>query len=115
VATQMCRKTVHAWPKDLVVIEGLARSYIADVLQVPDEMTVYRTRDRLEPLSAFVPAAAFGVLRAKEHVLRRHVGLQGLTVGIAHPDIAVGTPIAERPPHRTERARFRHSAPTLGI
>jgi hypothetical protein len=28
--------------------------------------------------------------------------------------IAVGTPIAGRPPHRTERARFRHSAPTLG-
>jgi hypothetical protein len=28
---------------------------------------------------------------------------------------AVGTLIAERPPHRSERARFRHSAPTLGV
>src|SRR4051812_29049667 len=28
--------------------------------------------------------------------------------------IAVGTPITERPPHRSERARFGHSAPTLG-
>ena len=28
--------------------------------------------------------------------------------------IAVGTPIAERPPHKTERAQFRHSASTLG-
>jgi hypothetical protein len=28
--------------------------------------------------------------------------------------IAVGTPIAGRPPHRSERARFGHSAPTLG-
>jgi hypothetical protein len=28
--------------------------------------------------------------------------------------IAVGTPIAGRPPHRSERAQFTHSAPTLG-
>jgi hypothetical protein len=31
------------------------------------------------------------------------------------PRIAVGTLIAKRPPHRTERARLRHSAPTLGV
>src|SRR6516225_474686 len=30
-------------------------------------------------------------------------------------EIAVGTLITERPPHRTERAQFGHSAPTLGI
>jgi hypothetical protein len=29
--------------------------------------------------------------------------------------IAVGTPITERPPHRSERARFGHSAPTSGV
>ena len=29
--------------------------------------------------------------------------------------IAVGTLIAERPPHRTVRAQFRHTAPTLGV
>jgi predicted MFS family arabinose efflux permease len=29
--------------------------------------------------------------------------------------IAVGTLIAERPPHRTERAQFGHSAPTSGV
>lgn len=29
--------------------------------------------------------------------------------------LAVGTLIAERPPHRSERAQFRHSAPTLGV
>ena len=28
--------------------------------------------------------------------------------------IAVGAPIAERPPHRSEHARFTHSAPTSG-
>jgi transposase len=32
-----------------------------------------------------------------------------------NPGFAVGTPIAGRPPHRSERARFRHSAPTLGV
>jgi len=31
-----------------------------------------------------------------------------------HP-IAVGTLIAERPPHRSERAQFGHSAPTSGV
>jgi transposase len=40
------------------------------------------------------------------------------TIIKVHPDgtgaIAVGTPIAGRPPHKTERARFRHSASTLG-
>ncbi|MGO1081384.1 transposase [Inquilinus sp. CA228] len=29
--------------------------------------------------------------------------------------IAVGTPIAGRPPHRSVRARLRHTAPTLGV
>ena len=29
--------------------------------------------------------------------------------------IAVGTPITRRPPHRTERALLRHSAPTSGV
>ena len=29
--------------------------------------------------------------------------------------IAVGTLIAERPPHRTVRAEFPHTAPTLGV
>ena len=29
-------------------------------------------------------------------------------------EIAVGTLITERPPHRTERAPFGHSAPTSG-
>jgi len=31
-----------------------------------------------------------------------------------YPLIAVGTLITERPPHRTERAQFGHSAPTSG-
>src|SRR5262249_18436956 len=30
------------------------------------------------------------------------------------PKIAVGTPITEHPPHRSVRARFGHTAPTLG-
>ena len=33
---------------------------------------------------------------------------------IASEAIAVGTLIAERPPHRTVRAAFPHTAPTLG-
>ena len=34
---------------------------------------------------------------------------------IASAAIAVGTLIAERPPHRTVRAAFPHTAPTLGV
>jgi hypothetical protein len=37
-----------------------------------------------------------------------HLLLAGL------PAIEVGTPITERPPHRTVRAAFPHTAPTLG-
>jgi hypothetical protein len=29
--------------------------------------------------------------------------------------IAVGTPVTERPPHRTVRAGFPHTAPTSGV
>ena len=40
-----------------------------------------------------------------------------LSKGFCHDisEIAVGTLITERPPHRTERAPFGHSAPTLGV
>lgn len=69
---------------ELVMIEALARKYIADELQVPDEMQVYRSRDRLKPLAPFVPESVRQVLQSKGHVSRRHVGLQGLEVGLAH-------------------------------
>lgn len=69
---------------DLAVIEALARVYIADELQVPDDMQVYQMRDRLEPLDSFVPGEARQALRSKLHVSRRHVGLHGITVGLAH-------------------------------
>ena len=39
-----------------------------------------------------------------------HILLAGLP---AH--VAVGTLIAERPPHRTVRAQLRHTAPTSGV
>ena len=43
--------------------------------------------------------------------------LQFSQFGAASPTqlIAVGTLITERPPHRSERAQLRHSAPTLGV
>jgi hypothetical protein len=37
-----------------------------------------------------------------------------LFVSALKAGIAVGTLIAERPPHRSVRARLRHTAPTLG-
>lgn len=70
--------------EDLAVIEGLARRYITDVLQVPDEDVVYRTRDRLDALAAFVPAEALAQLKAAQFVSRRRIGINGLAVGFAH-------------------------------
>ena len=46
-------------------------------------------------------------LRDTHHVQERWVSRKG--------SVAVGTPITERPPHRTVRARFGHTAPTLGV
>src|SRR5262245_26614871 len=42
-------------------------------------------------------------------------GTRELTAPVAREDgVAVGTLIAERPPHRSVRAAFPHTAPTLG-
>jgi MFS transporter, DHA1 family, chloramphenicol/florfenicol resistance protein len=38
-----------------------------------------------------------------------------VAIGLAFTLFAVGTPITERPPHRSERAPFGHSAPTSGV
>ncbi len=50
-------------------------------------------------------------------------GGAGLGTGVTAPGrrmgfwllIAVGTPITGRPPHRTVRAAFPHTAPTSGV
>jgi hypothetical protein len=35
---------------------------------------------------------------------------------LSAPEVfAVGTLVSERPPHRSERAQFGHSAPTSGV
>lgn len=68
---------------DLAVIEALARRFITDELRVPDEMQVYRSRDRLEALEPFVPAEVRQALRSKTHVSRRRVGLHGIRVGLS--------------------------------
>jgi hypothetical protein len=69
--------------KDIGIIRSLAMKYITEVLKVPDEMEVYRTRDRLLPLRSIISASHLASLRSGEHVSRRHVGLQGLKVGVA--------------------------------
>jgi hypothetical protein len=50
----------------------------------------------------------------------RHPGRSALcgedgVAEIRSMSIAVGTPITERPPHRTVRAAFPHTAPTLDV
>ncbi len=43
------------------------------------------------------------------------IGYANCDDGYRWRSVAVGTPITERPPHRTVRARFGHTAPTLGV
>ena len=70
------------------------------------------------PCRRFAPGLAADGARLGADVVRysfiavdlHHLLLAGLP---AH--IAVGTLIAERPPHRTGRARLRHPAPTLDV
>lgn len=77
---------------DLDVIEALARKYISEDLRVPDEMEVYRTRNRLEPLDSYVSAKVQEMLKSRTHVSRRRIGLHGITVGLAHwPRAPIGT------------------------
>jgi hypothetical protein len=48
--------------------------------------------------------------------LRRVARQARLVIGHAAEElIAVGMPVTRHPPHRSERARFRHSAPTSGV
>src|SRR5208283_2369300 len=51
--------------------------------------------------------------RNKLFNLRRET--RSASLGFSRTAIAVGTLIAERPPHRTGRAQFRHPAPTLDV
>ena len=77
---------------DLDVIEALARKYITEDLRVPDEMEVYRTRNRLEPMEPFVSTEVRRMLKSKTHVSRRRIELHGITVGLAHwPQAPVST------------------------
>lgn len=48
---------------DLVVIEELARIYICDELKVPDSMSLYRSRNRLEPWESLIPEEKVETLR----------------------------------------------------
>lgn len=69
---------------DLDVIQTLARKYIIEELQVPDEIQVYQTRNRFEVLEPFVPLQVQQTLKLKTHVSRRRVGLHRITAGLAH-------------------------------
>ena len=57
------------------------------------------------PYRAFMPTQR----QAFEAVLAQN------SVAMVAAQIAVGTPITGRPPHRSERAQLRHSAPTSGL
>lgn len=70
--------------RELNIVEALARKYIAEVLKVPDEMDVYRSRNRLDPLRSLVPNFQWNALLNGLHVSRRQFALNGLRVSFGH-------------------------------
>jgi hypothetical protein len=48
-------------------------------------------------------------------IIGRDLRVWTLSAQKTEPGIAVGTLITERPPHRSVRAEFPHTAPTSGV
>lgn len=68
--------------KDLSIVEALAKKYIAEVLDVPNEFVVYDQRNRFLPLHAYIAQSHVDELSRGGSVLRRKLGLNGLTVAV---------------------------------
>jgi hypothetical protein len=66
---------------DLVIIEGLARMYLGEDLNVPDSRSLYGARDRLAPWNSLLPAATMEVLK-NGGTPENCDGLQGLQVSV---------------------------------
>lgn len=68
--------------KDLVIIRALAMKYISEILAVPDEMDVYRSRNRLLPLYSYLTPQHVDELKRGGSVPRRQLGLNGLRIAV---------------------------------
>src|SRR5262245_45786987 len=64
---------------------------------------------------ANTPLPGIAVLRDGGFIILGKVVLCPCLAAVLSRKIAVGTLITERPPHRSERAQLRHSAPTLRV
>ena len=69
-----------------------------------------------------VPISAASAQMAARHLLNRKTGLlanfrcgYSCRFGRTTATFAVGTRVTSRPPHRSVRAQFGHTAPTLGV
>ena len=69
---------------DLVVIQALAKKYIKEELEVPDQMDVYRNRDALRPVYKYIEQNHVEELMNGVSVLGKKLGLNGLCVSINH-------------------------------
>jgi HEAT repeat protein len=86
---------------------------LAATLKDPEEVVRRSASDalrKIEPAGYALPALS-AALHDPDDAGHRTFDLEPPTT----PLLAVGTPIAERPPHRSERAQFGHSAPTSGV
>jgi len=80
-----------------------------DLKQMDEKYLAARTQEQLMRLSVRL----LEDLKEARDRLNRTPGNSSMPPRSQAP-IAVETPIAGRPPHRSERAQFTHSAPTLG-
>jgi len=114
---------LQKFPFDKIKID---QRFIRDIDAQADRQAIFRAVTSLAP-TLRMKTIAEGVETEAELACIRAAGgdeVQGYLTGRPMPagaamallgPIAVGTLIAERPPHRTERAQFGHSAPTSGV
>lgn len=68
--------------KDLVVIRALAQKYIKEVLGVPDEMDIYKSRNRFIPLYSLLDPEHIQILRSGGWVSRRKIALDRMRISV---------------------------------
>lgn len=76
--------------KDIDVMQGLARLYIEEELEIPDHRKMYRERDRLIPLYKYIPAEILERAKSSDAAPRRALRLDGMKVNVSvWPDEAL--------------------------